>query len=200
MSDAVEQSRDRGDLASIPDFRTWVKDNLGDDKADEIGRYEDLLGVIKGKYPNALKPMHASHTECIYGTPSLERIMRLVESQPDYHAVLLTSYGIYDIDGLAEGKGLGDYIEAIIPVIRGSYEKEVPDYALEIDHPMAAVHPERGTKRLYLARVLPNSKSSMGSLASTLQQAEETFLRSKDESSWATLGNVQDAAGLLEQD
>ena len=89
--------------------------------------------------------------------PYTDQPYRTESKEMPHTALLLTEYGLYHLGYLPGEAKLQDFTEVVMPKLRESFKKDIPDDVIEFEDERAVPHPEYGTKDLNLIRMAPNN-------------------------------------------
>ena len=164
--------------------------SLPPDKLSEADGYGEVLGAVEKKFPQALrKAKNTLHELVLVSTSSLPGINEVAGKPTYYVNLMLTQYGTYIVNGLPEDGDPANLVDKLIPLIRKSFRKDVPDDQIIVPDDKAMPDPERGTKEIDLLRVSPNSEMLTRDLKHYLEMLEEAARKKNDEVTYAKLND-----------
>lgn len=170
-------------------------------KMQEMMGYGDLTRELRKAYPDAFTQLKTSRNELVYGSigvlPDIDQPYMTEGEKTEHTALLLTEYGFYHVGSLPGEANLQDFTEVLIPKLRESFKKDVPDDLIRFEDERAVPHPEYGTKNLTLIRMSPNNSIGTRMFRDECVRFQELAEQRRDSVAFATL--PKDTTSIIEQ-
>lgn len=179
----------------------YYPEGLPPGKNKEIENYNSLAHSLASVYSGVFRyPLRILEYGDIWVANDATPSNWMVGGEPAfYESILLTDYGIYNVQGLGRnGFGIGETgdkeavavaksVEDLMPHILESFRKPTPDDRLKINHERAITDAEQGDKTISLIRFHTNDKSLMDDLKHRLTVLQGLSDKRKDSAAHARL-------------